>query len=102
MGKLKPALGSFHIKHRNIILKPTTNSNGTQVGVNTRSCKFNLNLCHVLKGNTAAFVFLNFSSISLVVIIKTKGFFHFYLFYLIPFVVQITQFYFLACELTQC
>lgn len=57
MGKLKPALGSFHIKHRNIILKPTANSNSTQAGVNTESCKFNLNLCHALKGNTAAFDF---------------------------------------------
>lgn len=57
MGKLKLALGSFHIKHRNIILKPTANSNATEVGVNTESCKFNLNLCHALIGNAAAFVF---------------------------------------------
>lgn len=57
MGKLKPALGCFHIKHRNIILKPTANSNSTQAGINTESCKFNLNLCHALKGNTAAFDF---------------------------------------------
>lgn len=56
-GKLKPALGSFHLKHRNIILKPTTNSNTAQVGASTESCEFNLNLCHMLRGIAAASVF---------------------------------------------
>lgn len=54
MGKSKPALGSFLIKHRNITLKPIINSNATQAGVNTECGKFNLNLCHALMAYAAA------------------------------------------------
>lgn len=100
MGKSKPALGSFLIKHRNITWKPINNSNTTRVGANTQCGKFNLNLCHALMAYAAA-CFVNSRRISLAMIIKTN-FFIIYLFHLIPVIVQTTQLYFLADALRQC
>lgn len=58
MGKPKPALGSFHTKQRNLLLKQTVNSSTTQAGVSTGNIATFMGICRELKDTATALAFV--------------------------------------------